>query len=98
MLLDFAGSVQRVDPLGEMRSGFHLGLMTSRWRWSALRSNSATAAASAALSFGASTVPRCCPCFLMSDMRQLRSLAAVGLCLVIFFVGLRKMVRLSQNC
>jgi hypothetical protein len=28
----------------------------------------------------------------MSDMRQLRSLAAVGLCLVIFFVGLRNMV------
>src|SRR5262245_40433859 len=34
------------------------------------RSNSATAAASAAFSFGASTVPRYCPRFLMIDTRQ----------------------------
>jgi hypothetical protein len=36
-------------------------------RCSSLRSNSASAAASAALSLGASTVPRYCPRFLMSD-------------------------------
>jgi hypothetical protein len=47
----------------------------------------ATAAASAALSFGASTVSRYCPRFLMIDTRQLRSLAAVAFCLVIFFAG-----------
>jgi hypothetical protein len=36
------------------------------------------AAASAAFSSGASTVPRYCPRFLMIKMRQVRSLATVG--------------------
>src|SRR5262249_28751358 len=48
--------------------------------------SAATAAASAAFSFGASTVPRYCPRFLMSDTRQLRSLAAVGF-LLAFLAG-----------
>jgi len=47
----------------------------------------ATAVASAAFSLGASTVPRYWPCFLMSDTRQLRSLAAVNFCLAAFFVS-----------
>src|SRR5215831_16335003 len=47
-------------------------------------SNSATAAASAAFSFGASTAPRYCPRFLMIETRQLRSLVAVGFFLAAF--------------
>src|SRR5262249_44929968 len=87
MLLDLAGSVQHVDPVGEMGAGFHRSRTMRRRRWSLSRSNALAAAASAALSFGASTVPRNWPCFLMSETRQLRSLAAAGLCLVGFFAA-----------
>src|SRR5262249_5149445 len=65
-------------------------LTTSRGRCSSLRSNSATAAASAAFSSGASTVPRYCPRFLMIETRQLLSLAAaVGFFLVLFIGEVR---------
>jgi hypothetical protein len=46
------------------------------------------AVASAAFSLGALTVPRYCPCFLMTDTRQLRSLAAMDLYVAAFFGAL----------
>src|SRR5262249_41832656 len=65
----------------------------SRRRCSSLRSNSATAAASAPFSFGDSTVPRYWARFLMTDTRQLRSLAAVG-----FFLAGRNMAEQITVC
>src|SRR5262249_40138769 len=80
-----AGRRQRVDPT-RMTQVDYRSCTKSRVRCSLLRSNAFTAAASAAFSFGASIVPRYWARFLMRDTRQLRSLAAAGLCLGGFFM------------
>jgi hypothetical protein len=55
MVLDFARTVQHVDPVGEMGAGFHGSCTKSQVRCSLLRSNAFTAAASAAFKWAAST-------------------------------------------